>query len=364
MKNTHDTKRIVLERIRKGEISMRPRWHFVLKSTLVFFAIATVSAIVIYLQSLLFFFLNVTGVIFAPSIGLPKHVIYLTSSPWLLVCLVIGFLVTLEILVRKFAFGYRKPLLYTGLVIVGVVSLCVFAMSQTPAHRIILEMTQGVDITDDTFMSNMYLIHGEQLAEHVYIGIITEVTTHGYNLLDSTGKTHKMVTDDETVVPEGMTFEVEEKVVVLGEYETPQTDKTPDLLYVYTMREVPDDESPTEPVVSNQSKVKSFTWSHKVTDTNADYPRSTVSLLVLRDDGSRQERMISTVDGSCNELRDNQLGALGTPELLCYYAGFGYQFRIVSTAEGYDVQQKEIEEATPDHNPPMGEFKTIMSILN
>jgi uncharacterized membrane protein YcgQ (UPF0703/DUF1980 family) len=362
MKNTHDTKRIVLEQIRKGEISMRPRWHFVLKSSLVFFGIATIGAIVVTLASLLFFFLNISGIIFAPSLGLPPHALFILSSPWLLIVLVIGFLITLEALVRKYAFGYRKPLLYTGLVIVGIISLGVYLVSLTPTHRLFLEVAGGVDITDDTFLSKMYQIHGEQFSEHMYFGTITEVTPLGYRMQSSDGKIHPMVTDHETVIPEGMTFEVGEKVVVLGEYKTPQVDS--DSMYVYTMREIPDNESFPIRDATTQSEVVSFNWLYKVSNINPDYPKSLVSLLVLREDGSRTEKSIATVDGSCNELTDEQLGALDSTQLLCYYAGFGYQFRIVFTEKGYDIQQKEIEEASPDHNPPIGEFKTVMSIPN
>jgi hypothetical protein len=112
----------------------------------------------------------------------------------------------------------------------------------------------------------------------------------------------------------------------------------------------------------NQNKVVGFTWRHHVIDENADYPKSVVSLVTNRADGTNQEKEVATVDGSCNIMPTEAKLALNSEQLLCYYAGFGYQFRVISVTNGYEVQQKEIEEASPDYNPPIGEFKTILKI--
>lgn len=128
--------------------------------------------------------------------------------------------------------------------------------------------------------------------------------------------------------------------------------------------EVAEIKTAADPTMLPNNKVTNFSWSHKIVDTNADYPKSLVSLYVTRADGSIESKIISTVDGSCNELLDAELGGLNSTQLLCYYAGFGYQFRIINLDGGYAVQQKEIEEASPDYNPPLAEFETILLIGN
>jgi hypothetical protein len=105
-----------------------------------------------------------------------------------------------------------------------------------------------------------------------------------------------------------------------------------------------------------------FAWKHTLIDAQAEYPKSTVSLVISRSDGTKEERTVATVDRSCNEMPVDTKLAFNSQQLLCYYAGFGYQFRVISSNGSYEVQQKEIEEASPDYNPPIAEFKTLFTI--
>jgi hypothetical protein len=109
-------------------------------------------------------------------------------------------------------------------------------------------------------------------------------------------------------------------------------------------------------------EVTEFSWVTKARDEDAAYPKTDVLLKIGRSDGSSDEKFIATVDGSCNILPSESALALGSEQLHCYYAGFGYQFRILAEGDAYAVQQKEIEEASPDYNPPIADFKTILKI--
>ncbi len=110
------------------------------------------------------------------------------------------------------------------------------------------------------------------------------------------------------------------------------------------------------------ASIKSFTWLHEVVELNADYPKSEVRLLINRSDGTQELKQIATVDGSCAEMPVETTLALNSEQLLCYYAGFGYQYRVIAIGDSFVVQQREIEEASPDYNPPIAEFVTIMEI--
>lgn len=114
---------------------------------------------------------------------------------------------------------------------------------------------------------------------------------------------------------------------------------------------------------TTQNDITSFAWLYEdSSEVDALFPKADVSLIISREDGTKDEQKIATVEGSCNEMPVETPLALNSKQLLCYYAGFGYQFRVISTDTGYEVQQRELEEASPDYNPPIAEFKTIMSI--
>ncbi len=105
--NTHIEIKIA-EAIKEGELKMRPRWHFLLKAALLVWGFVVTLLVVLYLTSFLFFS---------------------RSLPLVLLCVLVGFVVFCEMLLRQYEFGYGKPLAYTlGGVI--IVALCVAAFLQ------------------------------------------------------------------------------------------------------------------------------------------------------------------------------------------------------------------------------------------
>jgi hypothetical protein len=107
--------------------------------------------------------------------------------------------------------------------------------------------------------------------------------------------------------------------------------------------------------------VSGFSWIH-TTDESGETPKSTVSVRIAKDDGTSSTEQIATVDGSCNEMPVETPLAFGSAQLLCYYAGFGYQYRVIELGDAFAVQQKEIEEASPDYNPPIADFVTVITL--
>ena len=114
--------------------------------------------------------------------------------------------------------------------------------------------------------------------------------------------------------------------------------------------------------IALQTKVVSLQWRHEVVQNTTEYPQTLVTLMVRREGKVVEFKDIATVDGSCNLMPTETLLALDSEQLLCYYAGFGYQYRVIDDGVNYMVQQKEIEEASPDYNPPIAEFKTILTL--
>ena len=125
----------VMDAIRKGRARMRPRWHFLLLSVLLITGVFIVFLALLYAASLALFFLRDTGAIFAPSFGIRGWFSLLRSLPWLLILLILVFTAVLEVLVRRYAFVYKKPLLASVVGILAFIVLGGFALAQTPLHR-------------------------------------------------------------------------------------------------------------------------------------------------------------------------------------------------------------------------------------
>jgi hypothetical protein len=91
---------------------MKPKWFFVLKSILNVLFISIVFLIVVYFVSFISLVLRERLALgFHPGmIGWGK---FLFAMPWLIVMLALVMLLVLEVLVRKYAFVYRRPVAYT-----------------------------------------------------------------------------------------------------------------------------------------------------------------------------------------------------------------------------------------------------------
>ena len=125
---------LVIAAAKSGKLKMRPKWHFVLRAVLWLAGTMVAALAVLYLFSLFFFIARETGIWVAPIFGWRGILIFLVSIPWLLVLAVLFFIVILEILVRRYSFAYRLPLLYSAIALLLVVVVGSIVVAGTPLH--------------------------------------------------------------------------------------------------------------------------------------------------------------------------------------------------------------------------------------
>lgn len=125
--------------------------------------------------------------------------------------------------------------------------------------------------------------------------------------------------------------------------------------------------------VSNQDEIIQlegdpiFSWKYESTmvPIGDDYEieGSDIILVAEHPQIETQEIMVDTVSGGCNEYPEPDSDiALNSTEIICYYAGLGFYFKVVPEGDSYLIQRKRFEEGTPDYNPPQTDFETIATI--
>jgi len=125
----------VLKAIESGQVKMRPRWQFMLNAALLLLGTIIILCSAVYLISFIFF----------TEDGFHgMQTIY--SLPWLIVAAAIIFIVILEILVRKYSFAHRKPLLYITIGIVVFVLLAGFLVYLTRFHDRLADRAYNDDL--------------------------------------------------------------------------------------------------------------------------------------------------------------------------------------------------------------------------
>lgn len=119
-----------------------------------------------------------------------------------------------------------------------------------------------------------------------------------------------------------------------------------------------------EPVIQREEVPHgepTFSWSYS-TDESGEIPRTRITLRAMYFDGTSRTKEIDTVDGTCNVYPSPETDVYPkSDQIICYYAGFGLYYKVVVTGNGtYAVQRREFEEASPDYDPPVTGFETIV----
>jgi hypothetical protein len=212
-RNGKTIKEKVLEAIASGRAKMRPRWQFVLRAVLLATGAVLLLLLLVYLVSFTVFTLRVTGVWFAPLFGSRGWLTFVRSLPWLLVILSAVFVVVLEVLVRRYSFAYRKPLLYSVLGIVLIVTVGGFAI--VPWHRDFFRSARENRLP---FAGPFYRDFGLRRFGDVHRGTIVSVTLEGFVMMkDAERGTSTVVIAPGARIPSVPGFAAGDPVVVFGD---------------------------------------------------------------------------------------------------------------------------------------------------
>lgn len=210
----NDLKETIIRKIQEGHVHMQPRWHFVLRTTLIVVGTVIVALGVVYLFSFVLFVLHRNGLLFAPGLGVRGLVFFVASSPWLLIVLVGAFLVTLYLLVKHYAFSYRRPLVYSILAIAlfaigGASILHAFSM-----HERIGAFAQQHNVPG---MGPLYKKMTERRPDGVTHGVVMELHPSGFRLETEDGEDVDVRVTNRTKTPRGLGYDVDDTVLVFGD---------------------------------------------------------------------------------------------------------------------------------------------------
>lgn len=203
----------ILSAIQSGQVKMRPRWHFILQASLTACGVIIVLLALLFLTSFIVFSLRQSGVWFTPTFGYRGLGIFITSLPWLLIGLAVIFMIILEILVKKYSFAYRQPLLYSVLSLVLLVTFGGLAVARTPLHSGLLKQTRENRLP---LAEPLYRGYGMMKMEGVHAGSIEEMTENGFVLNSRRDERLNIIVTPETQFPGGYDLVEGDLVIVMG----------------------------------------------------------------------------------------------------------------------------------------------------
>lgn len=203
----------ILGAIDQGSVRMRPRWHFVLKTILAVIGGVILVLTLLYLVSFILFVLRRSGAFFAPSFGWHGWYAFLLSLPWLLIILVMFFLFILEVLVRRYAFAYRRPLLYSVATVVFFVFAGGYIVAVTSFQP---RMSAFIEKRKMPIAGPMYREYGRPRSRNIHSGQIAESNREGFFLRNRREEMLTIIVTRRTRLPRGADFSAGDMVVVFG----------------------------------------------------------------------------------------------------------------------------------------------------
>lgn len=204
---------LVLEAIKIGEVKMRPKWHFILKAILGVIGAFIIALALLYLASFIIFISRQTGVWFAPISGFRGWYVFLMSLPWMLVSLLIMFVIVLELLVRRYSFAYRMPLLYSAAGVVLLVVAGGYVVANTSFHG---RMFRYAEKNELPMAGRFYREYGHQRFKNIHKGLIEEVAEKKLIIKDRRGEMLAVLIVPDTRLDFGADFSKGDLVVVFG----------------------------------------------------------------------------------------------------------------------------------------------------
>lgn len=123
-------KQQILENIRSGKVSMRPKLHFTLTVLATVFVSVAVLAVSVFIFNFILFSIRINHHDTLLEFGSNGLVAFLFFFPWLLLVIDIALIALLEWLLRRFKFGYKIPVLYLLLAIIAVTGVTGLALDR------------------------------------------------------------------------------------------------------------------------------------------------------------------------------------------------------------------------------------------
>ncbi len=204
----------VMSQIKKGNVKMRTRIHFVLVSTFWILALLIVFGVALFLVSFVVFVMRGNGIFELTHFGASGFSSVIITLPWLLLFGILLLVAVLELLAKHFAFVYRRPLVYSILGIIILIIIGGVLIGKTQIHDRAFERASQSRLS---FAGPIYEHYGKaKLDENIHIGVLM-VNDNELILETREGDSYVLNISDQTRKPPKLNSGME--VFVLGRLE-------------------------------------------------------------------------------------------------------------------------------------------------
>ena len=195
MKNNYFFKEKLLNKIKKGEIKMKPKVFFVLRTLGLVACTLLCLLLLVYLASFIAFWFKAIGFGLLGGFGFWGVQRIFFALPWLLILFCLALLFVFETLAKRFSFVWRKPLVYSLVLIVLFALLFAFIVSKTGFHSRLFFKAQQRELP---LMGSFYRACPCESPRQIHFGKIIEKKETGFLLETQANEKLEVVLSEKT----------------------------------------------------------------------------------------------------------------------------------------------------------------------
>jgi hypothetical protein len=198
----------IIDSIKSGDTKMRPHWYFVVRGTLIAFALLVTFFLLILAISFIVFALQQNGGLFAAGFGLLGLGVFFQALPWSIILLSLALVLVLLILLKRYSFIYHQPSLYVLLVLIVIIAVGNFLIEAANFHR-------RIEQNDIPGIETVYQYETTP-ENYIYRGTIIQLLPQGFVIQEADGETSTILVAPGATLNLSL-FKLGEFVMIFGE---------------------------------------------------------------------------------------------------------------------------------------------------
>ena len=161
----------IISKIEKGEVKTRPRYYFILKSFFICSILFLLFIFILFFSSLIVFVAKENNFLILSGMGFCGFRAIILHFPWYLFLISLVLIIIIEVLGKNFKSVYRKPLIYSFLLLLFLTFFGSIVVDKMSFHQSLFKMAK-----EERLMlgGGVYRSMGNIEIDNTYFGIVLE----------------------------------------------------------------------------------------------------------------------------------------------------------------------------------------------
>ncbi len=139
----NDIRNQILEKIKSGEVNMKPKYYFIIKLMALALTVFLTFILSAMLVSYVLFSIKISGQFFLLGFGAKGLYQFFIALPWFILAIDLVLIFILDWLLKSFRFGYNSSVMFLFVVTLVSITVLAYLINSTSFHRDMMIRAEG-----------------------------------------------------------------------------------------------------------------------------------------------------------------------------------------------------------------------------